>query len=273
MNHVMTLHIAIAGAAGRMGRALARAASESAQEVRIVGASERTDSPALGMDVGTLAGGNAIGVAVVNDVRAAAAGADIWLDFTTPDATIAALDALAQTKVRAAILGTTGLAPEQEQHIAAHATRIATVRSGNFSLGVNLLAALVTQAAEKLGPEWDVEIGETHHHRKIDAPSGTALLLGEAAAKGRGKTLKELRLGPHEAVTGAREKGGIGFAVMRAGGVVGEHDVVFAAEREVLTLSHKALDRAVFADGALAAALWAADKPPGLYSMRDVLGL
>jgi 4-hydroxy-tetrahydrodipicolinate reductase len=269
----MTLSIAIAGAAGRMGRALARASSQTAQEMRIVGACERTDSPALGLDAGALGGGNPIGVAVVSDVRAAAATADIWLDFTTPEATIAALDAIAQTKVRAAIIGTTGLSAEQEARIAGAAKRIAIVRSGNFSLGVNLLAALVEQAAQKLGPDWDIEIHETHHRRKVDAPSGTALLLGEAAARGRGKALSDLRLAPHDGITGARRAGGIGFSVTRAGGIVGEHDVAFAAEREVLTLSHQALDRAVFADGALAAAQWAADKPAGLYSMRDVLGL
>jgi 4-hydroxy-tetrahydrodipicolinate reductase len=273
MTTAMTLRIAIAGAAGRMGRALARAALEAAQEVRIVGASERADSPALGMDVGALGGGEPVGATVVSDVRAAAADADIWLDFTTPDATIAALAALPQTKVRAAILGTTGLSVDQEKKVADAATRVAIVRSGNFSLGVTLLAALVEQAAQRLGPDWDIEIRETHHRRKVDAPSGTALLLGQAAARGRGSALQDLRLPPHDGVTGARRMGGVGFSVVRAGGVVGEHDVVFAAEREVLTLSHQALDRAVFADGALAAALWAADKPPGLYAMRDVLGL
>jgi 4-hydroxy-tetrahydrodipicolinate reductase len=131
----------------------------------------------------------------------------------------------------------------------------------------------VREAASKLGDGWDIEIVEMHHHRKIDAPSGTALLLGEAAAEGRGKPLKDLRLAPRDGVTGKRPEGGIGFAVVRGGGVVGEHDVIFAAEREVVRLSHQALDRAVFADGALAAAIWVADKPPGLYSMRDVLDL
>jgi 4-hydroxy-tetrahydrodipicolinate reductase len=269
----MTLSIAIAGAAGRMGRALVRAASEAAQDVRVVGGSERADSPALGMDLGALAGGNPIGVAATTDMRAAAANADIWLDFTTPAATIAALDAIANTKVRAAIIGTTGLSADQEAKVAAAARRIAIVRSGNFSLGVTLLASLVREAAAKLGPGWDIEIVEAHHHRKIDAPSGTALLLGEAAALGRGKPLQQLRIGSRDGVTGMRPQGGIGFTSVRAGGIVGEHDVIFAAEREVVTLSHKALDRAVFADGALAAAIWVADKPPGLYAMGDVLGL
>ena len=269
----MTLSIAIAGVAGRMGGALIRAASEAAQEIRIVGGTERAGSAALGVDLGAIARTRAVGVAATDNVRAAAAEADIWLDFTAPEATLAALDALPATRVRAAVIGTTGLSPEQERRIADAGKRIAIVRSGNFSLGVNLLASLVREAAAKLGAGWDIEIIETHHHRKIDAPSGTALLLGEAAAEGRGAPLADLRLPPHDGVTGARPDGRIGFAAIRGGGIVGEHEVMFAAEREVVRLSHQALDRAVFADGALTAAIWAADKPPGLYSMRDVLGL
>ncbi|MGH6950403.1 MAG: 4-hydroxy-tetrahydrodipicolinate reductase [Vitreimonas sp.] len=269
----MTLSIAIAGVAGRMGGALIRAASEARQEIDIVGGTERAGSAALGVDLGTVARIRPVGVAATQDVAAAAAKADVWIDFSAPDASLAALDALAATKVRAAVIGTTGLSAQQEARIAQAAKHIAIVRSGNFSLGVNLLASLVEQAAAKLGDGWDIEIVETHHHRKIDAPSGTALLLGEAAAEGRGKPLDALRLPPREGITGKRPEGGIGFAVVRGGGVVGEHDVIFAAEREVVTLSHQALDRAVFADGALTAAIWVADKPPGLYSMRDVLGL
>jgi len=268
----MTLSIAIAGAGGRMGRALIRAAAEDKRFV-LVGGSERRESPALGADLGLLAGLAAAGVVTADSASAAANKADIWIDFTTPDATLAALESLTATNTRAAIIGTTGFSPAQDDALAAHAQRLAIVRSGNFSLGVTLLAALVEQAASKLGPDWDVEITEAHHRRKVDAPSGTALLLGEAAAKGRGGALKDLRGAPYEGVTGARAAGAIGFSVIRAGGIVGEHDVRFAAEREVLTLSHQALDRAVFADGALAAAVWAAGKPPGLYSMRDVIGL
>lgn len=267
----MTLQIAIAGAGGRMGRALIRAAAEDAR-FSLAGGSERRDSPALGADLGTLAGLAALGVVTTESASAAASKADVWIDFTTPDATLTALEALTAAKARAAVIGTTGLTPAQEDALAAHAQRLAIVRSGNFSLGVNMLAALVEQAAAKLGPDWDIEITEAHHRRKADAPSGTALLLGEAAAKGRGAALKDVRLAPHDGLTGPRAEGGIGFSVIRAGGIVGEHDVRFGAEREVLTLSHQALDRAVFADGALAAALWAAGKPAGLYSMRDVLG-
>ncbi len=246
----MTLALAIAGCNGRMGRALVDAASQD-KRFSITGTTTR--------------GGASAG--------AAAANADLWIDFTTPEATISALDALGGTKVRAAIIGTTGFSADQEARIAAHAKRVAIVKSGNFSLGVNLLAALVEEAASKLGADWDIEIFEAHHRGKVDAPSGTALMLGDAAARGRGKALKELRLPPRDGVTGARKDGGIGFASLRAGGIVGEHAVTFGAAREVLTLSHQALDRGLFADGALAAALWAADKPPGSYAMRDVLAL
>lgn len=263
----MSLSIAIAGAAGRMGRALISAAA-ARPRLRIAGGTERAGSNAIGQDLGALAGLSPVGVSVSTD--AAAIVADVWIDFTTPAATLAALHA---TPARAAIVGTTGFTADEEFQLAEAAKRLALVRSSNFSLGVNLLAALVRQAAEKLGPEWDIEIVEAHHRRKPDAPSGTALLLGEAAAAGRGKALRELRLGPRDGAAGARAEGGIGFAVVRGGGIVGDHDVSFAAEREVLTLSHRALDRAVFADGALAAAVWVADKPPALYSMRDVLGL
>ncbi len=246
----MILALAIAGAHGRMGRALIDAASQD-KRFSIAGATSRGGPGA----------------------DAAAASADVWIDFTAPDATIAALAALGGTKVSAAIIGTTGLSEEQDARIFEHAKRIAIVKSGNFSLGVNLLAALVEEAAAKLGGDWDIEISEAHHRRKVDAPSGTALMLGEAAARARGQVLKDVRLAPNDGVTGPRKPGGIGFASLRGGGIVGEHEVKFAAEREVLTLSHQALDRGLFADGALAAALWAAGRPPGLYSMRDVLGL
>lgn len=268
----MTLRIAVAGAAGRMGRAIIRAASDDSR-FQIVGGTERSDGQFLGVDLGALAGISPLFMTTADAASHAADQADVWLDFTTPDATLAALDALADTQARAAIVGTTGLSDAQEAAVARHAKRIAIVRSGNFSLGVNLLAALVRRAAQALGPGWDIEIAEAHHRRKVDAPSGTALMLGEAAANGLEVKLSDVRLRPYDGVTGERPHGKIGFSVIRGGGIVGEHDVRFIAEREMLTLSHAALDRAVFADGALAAALWAADKPPGLYSMSDVLGL
>lgn len=250
-----------------MGRALIRAARHD-QRFRIAGGTERGD--AVGRDLGALAGGEALGIAARAEAGPASHGADIWIDFTTPAAT---LDALRQIKTRAAIVGTTGFDEAGRAQIADGAKSMPIVFAGNFSLGVTLLAALVEQTAAKLGPDWDIEIADAHHRRKIDAPSGTALMLGEAAARGRDASLQQKRLPPHDGETGPRPEGGIGFSVTRAGGIVGAHDVRFAAEREIVTLSHQALDRAVFADGALAAALWAAAKPPGLYSMRDVLGL
>jgi len=259
----MTLAIAIAGAGGRMGRALIAAAQQN-PAFRVAGATKRPGSGALTGDQS---------IAPTEDVRSAAARADVWIDFTTPTATSAALDALAATPVRAAVIGTTGFSADDEAKIAAATQRIAIVRAGNFSLGVNLIVALAEQAARQLGPDWDAEILEAHHRRKVDSPSGTALMLGEAVAKGRSKPLAELRSTPRHGEIAPREHGKIGFASVRGGGIVGEHDVIFAGEREVVTLSHQALDRAVFADGALAAALWVADKPPALYSMRDVLGL
>jgi 4-hydroxy-tetrahydrodipicolinate reductase len=255
-----------------MGRALIRCAAGDAR-FALAGGSERRDSPALGADLGALGGVPALGVTTTESASAAASKADVWIDFTTPAATLAALESLTATNVRAAIIGTTGFDVKQDEAVAAHAKRIAIVRSGNFSLGVNLLAALAQQAAQKLGPGWDIEITEAHHRRKVDAPSGTALLLAKAAAKGRNAPLEELRLPPYDGITGERPEGKIGFSVVRGGGIVGEHDVRFVSERESVTLSHQAFDRAVFADGALAAALWAAGKPPGLYSMQDVLGL
>lgn len=268
----MTIAIAVAGAAGRMGGAIIRAAAADPR-FRIAGGTERVGSHALGLDLGALAGASGFGVEAADSVQTAATSADVWIDFTTPHATVDALDALSETQVKAAVVGTTGLSAEQEARVADAAKRIAIVRSGNFSLGVNLLAALTRQAAEKLGAGWDIEISEAHHRRKADAPSGTALLLGEAAALGRGKPLNATRLKPYDGITGERPDGGIGFSVVRGGGIVGDHDVSFISEREIVTLSHRALDRAVFADGALAAAAWVADKPAGLYSMRDVLGL
>ncbi len=267
----MTLSIAIAGAAGRMGRALVRAASTSGA-FQIVGGTARIEAGRLGVDIGVLAGREPLGVVTVADPREAARGADVWVDFTTPPATLSALASLGGTAVRAAIIGTTGFTSAQDADLANAATRIAIVRSGNFSLGVHALAGLVRQAAQKLGAGWDIEIVETHHWRKRDAPSGTALMLGEAAAQGRGGALEQMRLPARDGLGDERPEGGIGFASIRAGGIVGEHNVIFAAEREIVTLSHQALDRAVFADGALAAAAWAGDKPPGLYAMKDVLG-
>lgn len=263
------LRIAIAGVAGRMGQALVRAAGET---IAVVGGTER-DGPNIGRDIGEIAGAEKLGALVSNTVAEATKTADVWIDFTAPKPTLAALDALKASAVKVAIIGTTGLSDADNAAIAEHAKRIAIVKSGNFSLGVNVLLGLLEQAAQRLGPEWDIEISETHHHWKVDAPSGTALMLGEAAAKGRGARLADLKAGPWDGQTGARPEGAIAFAVTRAGSVIGDHSAMLASEQEIVTLSHRALDRAMFAKGALKAAEWAIGRKPGLYTMRDVLAL
>jgi len=267
----MTVSIAIAGAAGRMGLSLLRAAAAD-ERLRVTGGSERPDSQAIGADLGVLAEAGASGFAISSTVAEAAKGAQVWIDFTQPTAALAVLASLEGTEIKAVVLGTTGFSAEQEAIIEACSNRYAIVYSGNFSLGVNVLAGLVRQAAARLGTDWDIEITEAHHRRKVDAPSGTAIMLGQAAAEGRGITLDPHTIRSRWGQTGARPEGDIGFAVLRAGGIVGEHEILFGAENEVIRLSHSALDRAIFAKGALTAALWAAAQKPGLYSMADVLG-
>ncbi len=265
------LTVAIAGVAGRMGRQLAAVALD--RGFRISGGSEVPQADVFNEDIGLLAGRRAIGVQPVAETSLAAEAADVWIDFTRPAATLAALDALKTTSVRAVIIGTTGFSDTEERCIANAAKQTAIVKAGNFSIGVNLLEALTRFAAARLGPDWDIEVLETHHRLKADAPSGTALMLGEAAAAGRGAHLKTLRAAPYDGPEAKRETGRIGFAVRRAGGVIGEHDVTFGSEKELIRLSHTALDRSVFAGGALHAAAWASGQPPGLYNMNDVLGL
>ena len=268
----MTTRIAIAGVAGRMGLALVRAAA-ARKDLRVTGAAARKGAEAEGHDIGVLAGLDALGVLVTAEVTSAAKKADVWIDFSTPDATRAAVQTLPSTRVRAAIIGITGIDAAGEAAIGEAAKKIAIVQSGNFSLGVNVLAGLVRQATTRLGPDWDIEIVESHHRRKVDAPSGTALMLGEAAAAGRGHTLHDLRIAPRDGIVGSRPEGGIGMAVVRGGGLVGEHEVILACETETLRFTHQAADRSIFAVGALHAALWAVTQKPGLYSMQDVLGL
>ncbi len=266
------LDIAIAGIAGRMGQQLARATLAAGHH--LVGGTERPGAEGIGRDLGDLAGmPRALGIAAVTDPAAAAAGASVWIDFTRPDATLAALAALDSTPVRAVIIGTTGFTTAEAAQVETHAARFAIVRAGNFSLGVNLLAAVTRLVAARLGAAWDAEVLETHHRRKQDAPSGTALMLGEAVASGRGANLANLQAAPYLGPDAGRREGAIGFAVRRSGGVVGAHEVSFASETEIVSLAHTALDRSVFADGALAAAAWALTQPPGLYDMEDVLGL
>ena len=263
--------IVITGASGRMGQMLVRTVLESDQ-ARLVGAIERPGNPWIGRDLGEAMGGAPLGITVTDDAVQAIATAQAVIDFTSPAATVAFAELAAQARA-VHVIGTTGLEPEDLAKIKAAARHAPIIRAGNMSLGVNLLVGLSRKVAAALGEDWDIEVVEAHHNRKVDAPSGTALMLGEAAAEGRGHNLDDLRTPAREGITGARETGTIGFAAIRGGDVVGEHDVIFAAPGERIVLRHLATDRAIFARGALQAAIWGQDKGPGEYDMMDVLGL
>ncbi|MBF0562918.1 MAG: 4-hydroxy-tetrahydrodipicolinate reductase, partial [Alphaproteobacteria bacterium] len=236
------------------------------------GGSERQDSPFIGLDIGLLAGTDAAGVKVLADSRALFMVSDVIIDFTAATAT-AATAALAAETGKALVGGTTGLGPEPMSALGAAARRVPVVHAPNMSLGVNLLFALVEEVARTLDDSYDIEIVEMHHRHKVDAPSGTALGLGRAAALGRMVDLDAVSERVRDGHTGARRTGAIGFATLRGGDVVGDHTVIFAADGERIELTHKASSRTVFAKGAVRAARWACSQPPGLYSMRDVLGL
>jgi 4-hydroxy-tetrahydrodipicolinate reductase len=265
------MRLIVAGAGGRMGRALIRAIADTAGAT-LVGALEAPTSKLLGEDSGQLAGLPVNGVKLSADLWALSAEADGILDFTVPAATIANVAIAAQRGI-VHVIGTTGLSASDDAVIKSVTRQAVVVKSGNMSLGVNLLAALVKRVAKSLDDGFDIEIVEMHHKAKIDAPSGTALLLGEAAAAGRGITLDEHSARGRDGVTGARISGDIGFASLRGGTVTGDHSVIFAGPYERIELTHKAEDRMIFAHGALKAALWAHGQAPGLYSMADVLGL
>ncbi|TDH39384.1 4-hydroxy-tetrahydrodipicolinate reductase [Pseudohoeflea suaedae] len=263
--------LVVVGASGRMGRSLIRAI-DGIEGVHLAAAVERTGSDAIGRDAAELAGLPSSGVLVTDDALAAFAHAEGVVDFTAPEASLEFADLAAQARI-VHVLGTTGMSSDCDARIKAAARHARIVKSGNMSLGVNLLSVLVRQAARALGPDWDIEVLEMHHKHKVDAPSGTALLLGQAAADGRGVDLEDASVRVRDGITGAREEGSIGFATLRGGSVVGEHSVLFAAEGEMVELRHEALDRSIFARGAVKAALWARHQKPGLYSMHDVLGL
>ena len=266
----MSIRITIAGASGRMGRALARAVVES-DDMILAHALERSGHAELGRDMGDLAGLGSLGVTLHENSLAALAASDAVLDFSAPAGSTALAELAAQARI-VHVIGTTGLSDADVARLKAAARHAVIVKSGNMSLGVNLLAALVKAAAKAL-PNYDIEIQEMHHRMKVDAPSGTALLLGEAAAAGRGVSLHEHQVRARDGHTGARPDGAIGFASLRGGTVVGDHSVVLAGPFERLELVHRAEDRMIFAKGALAAARWGQGKKPGLYSMTDVLGL
>ena len=263
--------IVIAGASGRMGRMLAHLAAES-DRVRLGACLERPGHDWIGADIGTAMGGAALGVTVSGDPDAALAGCEALIDFTAPDATADLAARAAQAGV-VHVIGTTGMDETHLAAIRAAAARTVVVRAGNMSLGVNLLVEVTRQVAAALDADFDIEIVDAHHRHKVDAPSGTALMLGEAAAEGRGVRLADVADRGRDGITGARARGAIGFAAVRGGDIIGAHDVLFAGEGECLTLRHAASDRAVFARGALKAALWGQGRAPGEYGMRDVLGL
>jgi 4-hydroxy-tetrahydrodipicolinate reductase len=265
------LRVAVMGASGRMGKALIRAAQEAAG-VRLSGGTEVKGSPAVGSDLGTLAGLEPIGIAASSDAASVIGAADAILDFTTPAASVAFARLAAEHAV-IHVIGTTGFSAEDEAAIGEASTRTAIVKAGNMSLGVNLLVALTAKVAAALDADFDIEIVEMHHRHKVDAPSGTALMLALAAADGRGVPLANAAVRTRDGHTGARRVGDIGIQALRGGTAVGDHSVIFAGNGERITLSHHAEDRSIFARGALKAALWARDKEPGLYSMIDVLGL
>ena len=263
--------LAIMGAGGRMGRELIRLVHET-EGCEVAGAVERPGAAVIGKDAGEVAGVGHLGVPIVADALPLFAQIEGVLDFTTPAASLETAALAAQARI-VHVIGTTGFAAEDQAKIEAAARHATIVKSGNMSLGVNLLAALVEQAARSLGPDFDIEILEMHHKHKVDAPSGTALLLGEAAAKGRNIALAENSVRSRDGHTGERPQGSIGFATLRGGSVVGDHTVLFAGAGERLELTHRAQDRQIFARGAVAAALWAQGRGPGLFSMRDVLGI
>jgi 4-hydroxy-tetrahydrodipicolinate reductase len=263
--------IVVTGASGRMGQMLVTQVAQS-ERANLVGVVERTGHAWVGQDIGTAMGGAALGVAVTDQPLDAFATAQAVIDFTTPEATLEFAALAAQARA-VHVIGTTGMSDEQIARLEPAARHAVIVRAGNMSLGVNLLVQLTRKVAAALDEDFDIEVIEAHHNQKVDAPSGTALMLGQAAAEGRGVSLPDVMDSGRDGITGARVRGHIGFSAIRGGDIVGEHDVMFAAPGERVILRHLATDRAVFARGALKAALWGQDKSPGQYDMLDVLGL
>ncbi len=263
--------IVVTGASGRMGQMLIQTVLAS-DKARLVGAVEQPGHDWIGTDLGVAMGGTPIGLAVTDDPLEVFATAQAILDFTVPAATTGFAALAAQTRA-VHVIGTTGLSGDDLKKLNAASRHAVIVRAGNMSLGVNLLAKITRTVAQALGEDFDIEIIETHHNQKVDAPSGTALMLGQAAADGRGVNLGEVSDRGRDGITGARKRGDIGFSAIRGGDIVGEHDVMFAGAGERIILRHVATDRSLYAKGALRAALWGQDKKPGEYDMYDVLGL
>ena len=263
--------IAVVGAAGRMGKTLIEAVAQ-AEGARLSAAIDRPDSSLIGADVGELAGQGKIGVTLVGDLAAVTADFDVLIDFTHPSVTLKNLEVCRQAG-KAMVIGTTGFSPEEKQLLAEAGKQIPIVFAANFSVGVNLCLKLLDTAARVLGDDVDIEIIEAHHRHKVDAPSGTALRMGEVVANALGRDLQKVAVYGREGQTGARERETIGFATVRAGDVVGDHTVLFAADGERVEITHKASSRMTFAKGAVRSALWLQGRSPALYDMQDVLDL
>ncbi|MDF1802381.1 4-hydroxy-tetrahydrodipicolinate reductase [Thalassovita sp.] len=263
--------IVVTGASGRMGQMLMRTIQDS-DKCKLVGAVERKGHAWVGRDVGECMGGAPMDVVVSDDPLETFLHAQAVIDFTAPAATVEFAAIAAQARI-VHVIGTTGMAEDDLAKVNAAARHAVVVRAGNMSLGVNLLVQLTKKVAAALDEDFDIEVIEAHHNKKVDAPSGTALMLGEAAAEGRGVSLEAVSDRGRDGITGARQKGHIGFTAIRGGDIVGEHDVLFAAAGERITLRHVATDRAIFARGAVKAALWGQGQKPGEYDMMDVLGL
>lgn len=263
--------IAVLGCSGRMGQMLIQAIDER-EDCKLSGVTERPGHDWTGKDLGVVMGGSARGIVVEDDPLEVFARSQAVLDFTSPAATVAHANLAAQARL-AHVIGTTGFEDKHLKSLSTAARHAVLVRAGNMSLGVNLLTLLTKKVAQALDADFDIEIIESHHHHKVDAPSGTALMLGEAAAEGRGVNLGEVSDRGRDGITGARKRGDIGFTALRGGDIVGEHDVIFAGAGERITLRHMATDRMLFARGAVKAAMWGQNQKPGEYSMLDVLGL
>jgi len=265
------LTIGVMGVGGRMGRELARVVHAS-DGCRIAGGIEPEGSENIGQDIGQLIGEGSLGIPVTSDALELVANVDAILDFTSPAASVEFAGLAANARI-VHVIGTTGFSEADEAAIAAAGRHATILKAGNMSLGVNLLVELTRKVAAALDADFDIEVIEMHHKHKVDAPSGTALMLGQAAAEGRSEDLQERSVRVRDGVTGPRKRGDIGFATLRGGSVVGDHTVIFAGEGERLELTHKAGDRGLFARGAVKAALWGRGKGPGVFSMADVLGL
>lgn len=263
--------IVVTGASGRMGQMLIKMLAVSTT-ARLHACVERAGHPWVGQDIGLAMGGAALGVTVTDDALTAFANAQGVVDFTSPTASVEFSRLAAQARL-VHVIGTTGLEPEHLAKFKAAARHATIIRAGNMSLGVNLLTRLTQTVARALDEDWDIEVVEAHHRMKVDAPSGTALMLGQAAAEGRGVDLDTARQSGRDGITGARTPGAIGFSAIRGGDIVGEHDVIFAAMGERIVLRHIATDRSIFARGAIKAVVWGQDKGPGEFDMMNVLGL